>query len=242
MRLQFSLLTLLSTLTFSLAQTPNPSGSNSFNNPPQGYLLHAGQSSTFTWSNLAGSTVTLNLRSGANGNLDDGQIIASNLANSGTFTWNVPNDIVQGNSYTLEIIDEQDTGTVNYTPPFNILSNVLASSSPAPSSTAAPSTSAPPSSTAAPSTTAAPSSSSAAVSSSMASQMSTASVMSTMSTAASGSASSASAASTASSGSSGATSTSAAPASTSSSGAAANVAFGAGAGVLAVAAGFAGLL
>lgn len=47
-------------------------GPNAFNIPPAGYLLHAGQPQTLTWSNLAGSTVTLKLRDGANGALNPG--------------------------------------------------------------------------------------------------------------------------------------------------------------------------
>ena len=220
--MKFSCTILLS----ALAALVSAAGPNSFQVPPEGYLLHAGQSQTFTWNNLQGSTVTLKLRQGASGNLDDGTVLASGLQNTGSYTWNVPGDIVQGNSYTIEIIDEQDTSVTNYTPTFNVLSNVLASSSPAgPSSVPATTSVAAPTSSAAPAT-----SSSAAASSSSAA--STASAASTMSTAASASGSSASV-------SSNPSSTGSAGPAVSTAAAAGRVAAGAGAGLLAVGAAFA---
>ena len=54
------------------AQTTGP---NAFENPPGGYQFTPGESTDLTWSNQKGSTVTLTLRQGSNGNLDPGTVI-----------------------------------------------------------------------------------------------------------------------------------------------------------------------
>ncbi|MCJ1408965.1 Mucin-21 [Ptychographa xylographoides] len=110
------------------------SGPNAFNIPPAGnYLLHAGQPTTFTWSNLSGSTVTLTLRDGPNGDLNPGTVIQANVPNTGTYTYTPPTDIVAGNTYTIEISNDQDPTQTNYTPQFDIISN----NQPVPSSASA---------------------------------------------------------------------------------------------------------
>ncbi|MCJ1397375.1 SMP-30 gluconolaconase LRE domain protein [Xylographa trunciseda] len=110
------------------------SGPNAFDIPPAGdYLLHAGQPTTFTWSNLSGSTVTLTLRDGPNGNLNVGSVIVANLPNTGTYTYTPPTSIVAGNSYTIEISNDQDPTQTNYTPQFDITSD----NQPVPSSASA---------------------------------------------------------------------------------------------------------
>jgi len=106
------------------AQTSN--GPNAFNVPPGGYLLHAGQPTTFTWSNQQGSTVTILLRDGANGDLNAGTTVIANLNNKGTYTYTPPANIVEGNSYTLEIINDQSPDETNYTGQFDIVSPVKA--------------------------------------------------------------------------------------------------------------------
>ncbi|MCJ1280936.1 hypothetical protein MMC26_000254 [Xylographa opegraphella] len=110
------------------------SGPNAFDIPPAGnYLLNAGQPTTFTWSNLSGSTVTLTLRDGPNGNLNAGSVIVANLPNTGTYTYTPPTNIVAGNTYTIEITNDQDPAQTNYTPQFDIIS----SNQPVPSSASA---------------------------------------------------------------------------------------------------------
>ncbi|KAI4153681.1 MAG: hypothetical protein LQ340_002164 [Diploschistes diacapsis] len=218
------------------------SGPNAFNVPPQGYLLHAGQAQTFTWDNLQGSTVTLMLREGPDGNLNQGTVLASGLQNTGTYTWSVPANTVEGNAYTIEIIDEQDPTQTNFTPQFDILSNVLASSSQAPASTAAPSTSfAAPASTAPPTTslpasTAVASTSSTSASMSMSSSV-TASGMSTMASSMSTSGSASGSSTQASS----ASSTNPAPSTVALGAAGRSVVLSAGTGVLAVAVALVGM-
>ncbi|MCJ1378413.1 SMP-30 gluconolaconase LRE domain protein [Xylographa soralifera] len=129
--MRFSLTLFVSTL---VALASCQSGPNAFDIPPAGdYLLNAGQPTTFTWSNLSGSTITLTLRDGPNGDLDAGTVIVANLPNTGTYTYTPPTSIVAGNTYTIEISNDQDPSQTNFTPQFDIIS----SNQPVPSSASA---------------------------------------------------------------------------------------------------------
>lgn len=112
----------------ALAQMPNP-----FNVPMGGYSnVAAGNSLPLSWQPTTGGTVTLVLRSGDTKNLKAGTVIASNVQNSGSYTWNIPSDITKGFTYTVEIVADGNTSQVNYTPYFPI-----DSSNTTPSSTSA---------------------------------------------------------------------------------------------------------
>jgi hypothetical protein len=71
--MRFSVLLFSAFSAYAVAQSA--SGPNAFNVPPGGYQLTAGQPVTLTWSNIQGSTVTLQLRSGSPGALDAGTVI-----------------------------------------------------------------------------------------------------------------------------------------------------------------------
>lgn len=47
----------------------------------------------------------------------------ANIDNSGSFTWQVPDDIVRGSNYALEIVDDSNEDNTNYTPPFVVESD-----------------------------------------------------------------------------------------------------------------------
>lgn len=123
--MRFSLAFLTAAVATIVAAQAND-GPNAFNVPPGGYLLHAGQPTTFTWSNQQGSTVTILLRDGANGDLNAGTTVVANLDNKGTYTYTPPANIVEGNSYTLEIVNDQSPNETNYTGQFDIVSPVKA--------------------------------------------------------------------------------------------------------------------
>jgi len=90
--------------------------------------LKAGGSQTFTWTNLAGTTVTLMLRSGSNGDLNSGTVIADHIKNTGSFTWSIPSTQVEGADYAIEIINDDNTAESedNFTPQFVISSPIKA--------------------------------------------------------------------------------------------------------------------
>ncbi|KAK4507921.1 hypothetical protein PRZ48_001656 [Zasmidium cellare] len=113
---------------------PNP-----FNNPSGGYQVTAGQPLTLSWKPTTEGTVSLSLRMGNSGDLSQGTTFASNIPNSGSYTWQVPADTVRGSSYTIEIQSDSNPDETNYTPPFILEStnNAAPSSSGSSASTAA---------------------------------------------------------------------------------------------------------
>lgn len=96
------------------------STANAFNNPAGGYSFTVGEPTTLSWNADSGSTVTLRLQYGETSTTNSGTIIASNIPNDGTYTWNVPSDLAYEPDYTLEIIDDQDTSNYNFSPRFTV--------------------------------------------------------------------------------------------------------------------------
>lgn len=123
--MRFSFTLVLSAFVASIS-AQNTDGSNPFNIPAGGYLLNAGQPTTFTWQPTTPGTVTLTLRDGANGDLNPGTVIQSNIPNDGSYTYTPPATTVEGNSYTIQITSDSDSDSVNFTPQFVILSPVKA--------------------------------------------------------------------------------------------------------------------
>ncbi|WPG97745.1 Hypothetical protein R9X50_00052600 [Acrodontium crateriforme] len=109
----------------ALAQSlPNP-----FNVPQGNYVnTEAGTDLALSWKPTTQGTVSLVLRSGNAGFLSAGTVIASKIDNTGSYTWSIPKDIVRGASYAIEIVDDADPTQVNYTPQFNINSDVTVAS------------------------------------------------------------------------------------------------------------------
>nr|POF12881.1 putative cell wall protein [Quercus suber] len=91
---------------------------------PQVFSASAGDSLALAWTPTTSGTVSLVLRTGNSANLDQGSVIASNLDNSGSYTWAVPSDTVRGSDYTIEIVSDDDPTATNYWPYFVIDSSV----------------------------------------------------------------------------------------------------------------------
>ena len=70
--MRFGLTLLVSALAALVVAQESP---NAFEIPPEGYSLNAGEPYTFNWGNREGETVTLTLRTGASGDLDEGTVI-----------------------------------------------------------------------------------------------------------------------------------------------------------------------
>ncbi|KAL9086704.1 MAG: hypothetical protein Q9165_007023 [Trypethelium subeluteriae] len=124
--LSVSLLPLLAAL--ACAQGSFSSDQNPFSIPSDGFNATAGQKLTLNWSPTTSGTVSLVLRTGTGNDLEKGISIVSNIANSGSYGWNVPSDVVKG-QYTVEIVDDDhpDTNT-NFTPFFQVDSDVTSPS------------------------------------------------------------------------------------------------------------------
>jgi len=105
---------------------------NPFSIPSSGLAFTAGQATTIHWSPTTSGTITLVLRSGSSNDLNDGTVIVSHHANSGSYTWTPPSSITRGSDYTLEIISDSNPSQVNFSPYF-----VIDSTNTVPSSTSA---------------------------------------------------------------------------------------------------------
>ncbi|TKA67454.1 hypothetical protein B0A55_08077 [Friedmanniomyces simplex] len=106
------LLTLLAAPFLALAQN-----ANSFKIPTN-FSATAGQPLALSWNPTTQGTVTLVLRSGASSDLAAGTIIASSIANSGSYSWTPDTHITRGSDYTVEIVSDSDPSQTNYTPYF----------------------------------------------------------------------------------------------------------------------------
>ncbi|KAJ5312323.1 hypothetical protein PENANT_c011G01674 [Penicillium antarcticum] len=171
------------------------STANSFNIPTNGYTFKVGESTTLTWTPTTSGTVTLRLQWGAVTTANSGSVLASNIANDGSYTWDVPSSLAAQPDYTIEIISDVDTSDYNFLPRFTVEGSTVSVSTSTASKTS--STSSESTSSATPTTTMTTESSSSA-STSSSSQTTMATSSSAASTSASTTDSSSSSSSTAS--------------------------------------------
>ncbi|KAK0917252.1 hypothetical protein LTR91_007334 [Friedmanniomyces endolithicus] len=106
------ILTLLGSPLLALAQSANPF------KIPTNFSATAGQPLSLNWNPTTSGTVTLVLRSGASSDLAAGTVIASSIANSGSYSWTPDTMITRGSDYTVEIVSDSDPSQTNYTPYF----------------------------------------------------------------------------------------------------------------------------
>jgi len=111
---------------------------NPFHEPIASSVLVAGKSFNITWGPTTKGTVSLLLKKGLANDLSTVGTIATDIANSGSYSWTVPADTVTGNDYALEITDAAKD--INYTPQF-VIQGVPASYSASSASSSASSTS-----------------------------------------------------------------------------------------------------
>ncbi|KAL4951321.1 Ser-Thr-rich glycosyl-phosphatidyl-inositol-anchored membrane family-domain-containing protein [Aspergillus filifer] len=107
-------------LALSAVATLAAARENPFNIPSEGYSFTAGESTTLSWEPTTEGTVTLKLQWGSQFTSSTGTTIASNIANSGSYTWDVPSDITDHSDYTVEIISDSDSDDNNYLPRFTV--------------------------------------------------------------------------------------------------------------------------
>ena len=122
----FRFATLIALLSAVLATAQ--SDPNAFKTPTGGWQVTAGEPITLEWTPTTDSTVSLVLRNGAASDLNQGVTIASNLQNSGSYTWTPASNLPRRSDYVIEIVDDSDSSQVNYSPPFIVEStNVIQS-------------------------------------------------------------------------------------------------------------------
>ncbi|PWY71446.1 hypothetical protein BO70DRAFT_252797, partial [Aspergillus heteromorphus CBS 117.55] len=122
-------------LALSAIVTLAAASENPFSVPEGGYEFDAGSPTTLSWDPTTSGTVTLRLQWGAVFTTSSGDLIASSIDNSGSYTWTPSADLVSRSDYTVEIIDDADTSIVNYTPRFSIAGTTGTATTSAASST-----------------------------------------------------------------------------------------------------------
>ncbi|KAJ6013984.1 hypothetical protein N7540_008575 [Penicillium herquei] len=93
---------------------------NPFSNPEGGYVFTAGSPTTLTWDPTTSGTINLRLQWDSVTTPETGESIVSDYDNSGSYTWDVPTDLVAGREYTVEILDSSDTDDYNFLPYFTV--------------------------------------------------------------------------------------------------------------------------
>ncbi|CAG7943197.1 unnamed protein product [Penicillium salamii] len=184
------------------------SKANPFNIPTDGYTFKVGEPTTFTWKPTTSGTVTLRLQWGSVTTATSGTAIASNIDNSGSYTWDVPSNLAAQPDYTIEIISDEDSNDYNFIGRFTVEGATVSVTSATATSTTAHSTSESTSSST-PTTTSESTSSSSASSSSNSSSSATTLTTATSTSASSTGSSTASSSATTESSSSAASSTAA---------------------------------
>ncbi|EGX48673.1 hypothetical protein TWF173_000786 [Orbilia oligospora] len=141
MQLKYFFTLLLSALPLTLAADL---GKNAITAPIAGDVITAGEPYTIEWTNREGTSVTLTLVDGPAGQVLPVQEIIRNTPNTGTYTWNVPENIPASDKYAIRITYNNIPTDYNYSDRFNFENeNVVSSaavSSSAQTSTAATST------------------------------------------------------------------------------------------------------
>lgn len=102
---------------------------NPFTIPRSGFSFKAGEASDINWSPTTNGTVSIILRSGPSSNFDHGEIVASHVSNTGTYSWTPSKSITLGLNYVLEIVNDDNLEQTNYSPYFVINSPNTAVSS-----------------------------------------------------------------------------------------------------------------
>ncbi|KAJ5997652.1 hypothetical protein N7522_009312 [Penicillium canescens] len=146
---------------------------NSFNIPTNGYTFKVGEPTTLTWTPSTSGTVTLRLQWGAVTTANSGSVIASNIANDGSYTWDVPSNLAAQPDYTIEIISDDNDNDYNFLPRFTVEGSTVSVSTSTASKTS--STSSESTSSATPTTTMTTSESSSSASTSSQTTMATSS-------------------------------------------------------------------
>lgn len=98
---------------------------NAFTSPLGGETLKGATTIDIQWKPDGGKNVKLILKKGDSKNLDDAEVIAANIPNSGTYKWEVPNDVASGKDYAFAI-EDLESEEVNYTGQFSLATDVAA--------------------------------------------------------------------------------------------------------------------
>ncbi|CDM30869.1 hypothetical protein DTO012A8_7465 [Penicillium roqueforti] len=119
------------------------SKANPFSIPVEGYTFKVGEPTALKWEPTTDGTVSLILQWGAVISGNSGTVIASNIDNDGSYTWDVPSKLAAQPDYTIKIVSDDDSDDYNYIGRFTVEGStveVTSTSSTASSTTASTST------------------------------------------------------------------------------------------------------
>ncbi|KAI5302001.1 hypothetical protein KEM56_001145 [Ascosphaera pollenicola] len=91
---------------------------NAFNVPKGGFTFRPGEYTTLTWNPSTHGTVTLKLQDFSDKDTvtpGDGFTLAESIPNGGSYKVQIPRGLESG-TYAIEILDDQDSNNVNFTP------------------------------------------------------------------------------------------------------------------------------
>lgn len=131
------------------------SKANPFSIPTDGYTFTTGEATALKWEPTTTGTISLILQWGAVLNGNSGTVIAckpyaqmtqyspdkiltapANIANDGSYTWNVPSKLAAEPDYTIKIVSDEDSNDYNYIGRFTVEGATVSVSSSSASSTA----------------------------------------------------------------------------------------------------------
>ncbi|ANB15827.1 putative GPI anchored protein [Sugiyamaella lignohabitans] len=105
----------------SVAAVMAGSSDNSIVTPGWGQTANANDVLKITWNPTTSGNVNLVLRQGGSQDLTTLYTIASNIANSGSYTWNIPANQGTNTDYSIEIVPVDNSDESNFSPYFTIL-------------------------------------------------------------------------------------------------------------------------
>ncbi|KAJ5178041.1 uncharacterized protein N7500_000740 [Penicillium coprophilum] len=111
------------------------SKANPFSIPVDGYTFKTGEPTALKWEPTTDGTVSLILQWGAVMTGNSGTVIASNIDNDGSYTWDVPSSLAAQPDYTIKIVSDEDSDDYNYIGRFTVEGSTVSVSSSSASST-----------------------------------------------------------------------------------------------------------
>ncbi|CAI7652485.1 unnamed protein product [Penicillium glandicola] len=93
---------------------------NPFSIPTDGYTFTVGEATTLKWEPTTDGTISLILQWGAVLTGDSGTVIASDIDNDGSYTWDVPSTLAAEPDYTIKIVSDEDSDDYNYLGRFTV--------------------------------------------------------------------------------------------------------------------------
>ncbi|KAK6518582.1 hypothetical protein TWF506_005716 [Arthrobotrys conoides] len=120
MRLKSLLHFLLSTIFITSVSSQSPPRANSITAPIAEEVLIRGEPFDIRWQNTVGASISLVLIDGPATQLREILTIATDISNTGSYTWTVPADLEPSGTYTIRISYDSNPNNWNYSDRFTV--------------------------------------------------------------------------------------------------------------------------